>query len=506
MGERIVRGLSQAFAVEQGGTHQCDKKRIVRNAALAISVGCLSAWFLIMFCSVTAYVESFDGPESALNRSYVAQAIAFALCCVVLYRQDKASSVFVESRVLPLPLAALLGIGSVVLSFSSISESTLWFLVPIGAILTAAAAAMLFGILGNRFSQLDYKERLSFCVIAFGLTAIILGVSSLMQELPAAMFAMGVALMCGVTLTISDNCKIELISDQNAIKAEDMQTAERRKLLIRFGLLVFAWRLVLEWARTMLIRGGVNVAGSSLFSQMHAVGTVAVVATVLVIIIMLALIPKRFRLSYVYRVALLTSLCAVLFTQIAFDEGSKIIPYALTSGTTVLLMMLSWTGAVFLIGLMGEHSAFQVVLFAVGMSYSGGAVGFIVGQSVDMLLPHTPLIFIVCETMAVCILVMTYLSVFTEHDLDFISRILPSNHHHRFLDHCSEIAQQYGLSKREEEIFVMLSKGRNAAFIQEALIISYNTVTTHRKRIYQKLGVHSQQELMDLVDEEFERY
>ena len=37
-------------------------------------------------------------------------------------------------------------------------------------------------------------------------------------------------------------------------------------------------------------------------------------------------------------------------------------------------------------------------------------------------------------------------------------------------------------------------------FIEQELVLSYNTVKTHIKHIYQKLGVHSRQELLDLIE------
>ena len=46
----------------------------------------------------------------------------------------------------------------------------------------------------------------------------------------------------------------------------------------------------------------------------------------------------------------------------------------------------------------------------------------------------------------------------------------------------------------------LLAHGRNAAYIQEKLVLSRNTVKTHVQNIYAKLGVHSQQELIDVVE------
>ena len=45
-----------------------------------------------------------------------------------------------------------------------------------------------------------------------------------------------------------------------------------------------------------------------------------------------------------------------------------------------------------------------------------------------------------------------------------------------------------------------LCKGRTKAYIAEALYLTENTVKTHSKRIYAKLGIHSKRELLDLVE------
>ena len=65
---------------------------------------------------------------------------------------------------------------------------------------------------------------------------------------------------------------------------------------------------------------------------------------------------------------------------------------------------------------------------------------------------------------------------------------------------CAETSTSFGLTPRESEILSLLAHGRNAAYIQEKLVLSRNTVKTHVQNIYAKLGVHSQQELIDVVE------
>lgn len=65
---------------------------------------------------------------------------------------------------------------------------------------------------------------------------------------------------------------------------------------------------------------------------------------------------------------------------------------------------------------------------------------------------------------------------------------------------CGEAAHKAGLSGREEEVLVLLYRGLSAKRIAEKLYVSENTVRSHTNSIYKKLGVHSKQELMELVD------
>ncbi len=63
-----------------------------------------------------------------------------------------------------------------------------------------------------------------------------------------------------------------------------------------------------------------------------------------------------------------------------------------------------------------------------------------------------------------------------------------------------ELCREYGLTPREREVFELLARGRNASYVAETLVISDNTAKTHAKHIYKKLGVNTQQQLMDLVE------
>jgi DNA-binding CsgD family transcriptional regulator len=64
---------------------------------------------------------------------------------------------------------------------------------------------------------------------------------------------------------------------------------------------------------------------------------------------------------------------------------------------------------------------------------------------------------------------------------------------------CAEMATACRLTRREQEILLLLAEGKTTDQISEALVISDSTVRTHAKRVHEKLGVHSQQQLIRMI-------
>lgn len=69
-----------------------------------------------------------------------------------------------------------------------------------------------------------------------------------------------------------------------------------------------------------------------------------------------------------------------------------------------------------------------------------------------------------------------------------------------FKQNCETVANRYLLSRRETDVLFLLAKGYNSAAIQEKLYIAEGTAKTHIRHIYRKLDVHTQQELMRMVE------
>lgn len=146
------------------------------------------------------------------------------------------------------------------------------------------------------------------------------------------------------------------------------------------------------------------------------------------------------------------------------------------------------------------------------------ALGFLVGWAVATGTTmaygaHSDAFMIVrlCMAFALVVVVMLFFPSAEHHAPDGTAAdgpsgpqpVVPSNLTEKelFERRCAAVAELYQLSPRETDILQFLAKGRNAAYIQSKLTISPHTVKSHIYSIYRKLDIHSQQKLMDFVEE-----
>ena len=69
---------------------------------------------------------------------------------------------------------------------------------------------------------------------------------------------------------------------------------------------------------------------------------------------------------------------------------------------------------------------------------------------------------------------------------------------------CAIVGDRFELTPRERDVLFLLAQNYRAPYIAEKLVVSQSTVKTHMRNLYGKLGVHSQAELLLLIDREAE--
>lgn len=139
-------------------------------------------------------------------------------------------------------------------------------------------------------------------------------------------------------------------------------------------------------------------------------------------------------------------------------------------------------------------------------------LGLLAVFAVNLFLPLASVPYYLVTLVRLALLLLGYISLVTNDQMREIATLAtaqaeespstnsPKTHRAPFTQRCHLVADTFLLSQRELEILSLLAKGRNAAYVQKELVISEGTVRTHMRNIYRKLDVHSQQELMDLVD------
>lgn len=90
---------------------------------------------------------------------------------------------------------------------------------------------------------------------------------------------------------------------------------------------------------------------------------------------------------------------------------------------------------------------------------------------------------------------------FERYEKNHLQKSSEDLRNHKIHAVCSELSIRYQLTRREGEILLLLARGRTAQHIAEILVITTSTAKTHMRNIYAKMNIHTQQELLNLVEE-----
>ena len=178
----------------------------------------------------------------------------------------------------------------------------------------------------------------------------------------------------------------------------------------------------------------------------------------------------------------------------------------LSAGNT-LFDMTAWV-ALIAIAERNPLGATTVIAWGRGVSSLGSVLGAGAGTSVNHAIgADGHLVFLVAGTLLLVFAAYALIGLKRFTFAGAIEGIQPVGERdaaaspaERLEERCAVLAEEFALTPREAEVFAMLARGRNREYIEEALVVSRNTVKAHVKHVYAKLGIHSHQELIDLVE------
>ncbi|WP_080800751.1 helix-turn-helix transcriptional regulator [Arabiibacter massiliensis] len=272
--------------------------------------------------------------------------------------------------------------------------------------------------------------------------------------------------------------------------------AARPKAFLPFGHQVFIYLALFNFAHGYLL--SFASTGASTPGALFTVATIAV--------IVLALIARKGRMfpDALFSVSVLFVIGGILLAPIAEVEGD-LAAVLLSSGVACFnllylytLLVISAKNQINTIPVLAWGACVEGVFMLAG-EWSGTTILSLFASdhaAVSMLSIAVVMVILAC-------ILFTVRSFSFDRTIDGIEpddALELSAHSARWENRCEEIAERCGLTPRECEVFRLLARGRNSPYIQKELVITNNTVKAHVKHIYQKLGVSSHQELIDLVD------
>jgi DNA-binding CsgD family transcriptional regulator len=224
----------------------------------------------------------------------------------------------------------------------------------------------------------------------------------------------------------------------------------------------------------------------------------------------LDVVGVRVNIANTQRVLLVLTVAACLLLPFEFPL-SRHLGVVLITASWAAFNAINWANLV-------RHSVSQKaqVFFSITTGASVSTLGFLGGWALALAyvlldLSQTFLLAIMLATVFALVLVVMLFYPQRQHHKDSnVAEIQPEpimvpedemGNKALFRIRCEKVSELYGLSPRERDVLVYLARGRNASHIQKELYISPHTAKSHIYNIYRKLNIHSQQKLMDFVEE-----
>lgn len=484
--------------------------------AVGASWGCLSAWVYMCFKSLNMYA---DAGESALDTTYLVSIITV---CAVLFLSAYFDS-FIERCMKKAAFRWAMPIGmsasTLLMAISAyVQEPFGLILIYTSGVLSGAFSGMFLLRIGIAFSKLCLRICVICAAIGIILQPLLFTLFLFFGPLEATVFATSIPLVSATLLSLGMkelerqgaalNIENECLGDARGLTEKGADTAQNAPFTPRERT-SFTFRLALggalvgfssEVARTLYIQLDSINMGATSYASIEGLGWL--VGTCIVVVISLVLLTmktERMARNCYHTIMIMLILGIVLLPSATLHGGIFArAGQVINSAAYSCFSMLTW---VVMISFAARHSnaTIHIIAYARAGWATGPLVGMLLGRFVLHVLGLNIDNALLVMALGIGAILIGIGFVFTETDLARCMDILPLQRKRHFWDKCLRVAKDNALSDRETEVMVLLAKGNNLTYVQEKLFISKSTASTHRQHIYRKLNIHSQQELLDLI-------
>ena len=444
------------------------------------------AWYLIVF--------------------FAANIFSFLCCAVVAFKRPG----FVATGTLSVCAVLLIIIGitlsTIILHIDGFdfgpSESML-ILVIAGFLLGAGDALML--LLWGRFcSTLSLRSTYIFVLSSY---VVSLALYAVFVELPSF-----VTLACAVI-----GVALVPLMLKKSMATRTITTNPPTLALLRTSL-ASVWRPVFITATfafmsnlTLFISGQQSVdVGAARWTS-----TIITLLAVLLMLLPALLFPKRINLGLAYRIALPVAAGGFLLLAFFWNSGGGVANSMVAMGWFIS-SVISWC---IIANVAHQTKLAAFILFGISeaaialASLLGTVIGFsfseFIGTDGIAIMALALVAVYLLSTVVLFILKDRSLSDYAAHNAEDTSKKQSDASSEagptyiiedRVENRCRDLAEQAQLTPRETEILGCLAQGRSTQYIAEKFTVSENTVKSHVKNVYQKLGVHSKQDVIDIIN------
>lgn len=474
---------------------------------IGLGFGCYTSWVSMAFHSMGLFASYGADSEQVLDAVYLISIITITTVLFLsaalharvgkLIARPEANIVCpvgVTSATLLMPLAGMGGLlGSLAIGASGVFSGIF--------------SGIQLLIFGTAFARLQTRSLVTTVATGQIAASLLFALSLNFPVFEAALFA--ASMPCAGALLLQFGMKDKAPEELNDVVPLDQQALPAgkdslalRALVARVCACVLLVGFANEAARTMYMQIEASIKQIGPFSQVQAF--IAFAASAGIILIALAAVSSKIRrmpqVCYHVLGMGLTAGVLLLPAVLIYPALDARAPLTVNTAFYTCFGMFMWLVTA---GICRQCSSacVRIVALVRGAWAAGPLLGMLLarftlqsaGTSLEAVFPIT---------------VLGVIAIFAAANVAFDSTVLlqaleliPTERRKRFQGKCHAVAQQYGLSEREEQVMTLFAKGRNLEYIKDELCLSKSTVSTHRQHIYQKLGVHSQQEMLDLIQD-----
>lgn len=494
-----------------------------------LGFGCYYAWIWLSYNSsvLVAGPQAGGQPADTVFAMYLASTTALSIMLILSSVFTKISTRLVESRTFVFAMGVVAAMGTVIAAVCSASGPADPAFIA-ASVLTGAGTAWVALRLGGIYSTVSARQAVMYTTASFLFACMLYFVA---VGLPSSV---GLAFTASLPV-IAAVCTMTVV-DEPVMRTEVPQRTQK----LPKG---FFFRLVAAIAVFSVIVGVTR--GFSTLTQTVATldsqGVIIAFGTAVIAMLLFVLVGltgRDFDISRLYYPIIILAAAGILVVPLVGDAGAfenQVIGIAYSCFIMLIWCLLAH------VSYMSGLSAVRVFGFGRGASALGTTVGWLLGSQLIASQESNPSLMVGVSIAMVFALLIISMLVFNDRAIGQVLKRTagieeapgdgvdagrvrdifpvsllegssggrdeaeegPSEQHQAgaWARRCHEIADLYKLSPRERDVLFLLAKGRTIDYVAGDLGISFNTAKSHIRHVYVKIGVHTRQELLDLIEQ-----